>query len=86
MLTSIIIASLLFADPVPRVETVAGSLQFSVTRDGNGGDEVTGRPYTMLTWGRASLISVMVEWIASRLGLVDKQEPQPQREPNASTP
>ena len=40
MLTSIIIASLLFADPVPRVETVAGSLQFSVTRDGNGGDEV----------------------------------------------
>nr|MBC8523317.1 hypothetical protein [PVC group bacterium] len=56
MLTTLLIASALFADPLLEVETSSAPLHFSVTHDGVGGDEVSGRIYIMLTKGKTPLI------------------------------
>ena len=56
MFTTLFMSFVLFADPVPVVESITAPLQFSVTHDGDGGDVVSGRLYIMLTKGKIPLI------------------------------
>jgi len=56
MLTPLIFASVLLAAPLPAIDPAESPLQFSVTHDGDLGDQVSGRLYIMLTRGRVPLI------------------------------